>query len=97
MVETLVGRRVDMCCVQETRWKGSGVRMVKGRQGQKFMWQGCPEGVHGVGVMFSEEFVDSVVSERLMMVRIVIGKLLVNVISGYAPQVGRGVEEKNMF
>ena len=69
--------------------------MVKGRQGQKckFMCQGCPEGVYGVGVMFSEEFVDSVVSvtrvsERLMMVRIVIGKLFVNVISGYAPQVG---------
>uniref|UniRef100_A0A8C4QPJ3 PX domain-containing protein n=1 Tax=Eptatretus burgeri TaxID=7764 RepID=A0A8C4QPJ3_EPTBU len=82
VVETLVRRRVDICCVQETRWKGSGVRMVKGRQGQKykFMWQGCPEGEHGVDVMFSEEFVDSVVSvirvsERLMMVRIVIGKL----------------------
>ena len=38
------------------------LRMVKGRQGQKykFMWQGCPEGVHGVGVMFSEEFVETV-------------------------------------
>ena len=31
-----------------------------------------------------------------MMVRIVIGKLLVNVISGYAPQVGRS-DEENMF
>ena len=53
------------------------------------MWQGYLEGVHGVGVMFSEEFVHSVanvtrVSERLMIVRIVIGKLFVNVISGYA-------------
>uniref|UniRef100_UPI00358E0C29 craniofacial development protein 2-like n=1 Tax=Myxine glutinosa TaxID=7769 RepID=UPI00358E0C29 len=104
VVEVLVRRRVDICCVQETRWKGSGVRMVKGRQGQKykFVWQGCPEGVNGVGVLFSEEFVDSVVSvtrvsDRLMMVKIMIGKLLVNVISGYAPQVGRSDEEKDKF
>uniref|UniRef100_UPI00358E89BF craniofacial development protein 2-like n=1 Tax=Myxine glutinosa TaxID=7769 RepID=UPI00358E89BF len=104
VVEVLVRRRVDICCVQETRWKGSGVRMVKGRQGQKykFVWQGCPEGVNGVGVLFSEEFVDSVVSvtrvsERLMMVKMMIGKLLVNIISGYAPQVGRSDEEKDTF
>uniref|UniRef100_UPI00358F58A9 craniofacial development protein 2-like n=1 Tax=Myxine glutinosa TaxID=7769 RepID=UPI00358F58A9 len=104
VVEVLVRRRVDICCVQETRWKGSGVRMVKGRLGQKykFVWQGCPEGVNGVGVLFSEEFVDSVVSvtrvsDRLMMVKMMIGKLLVNVISGYAPQVGRSDEEKDKF
>uniref|UniRef100_UPI00358F5306 craniofacial development protein 2-like n=1 Tax=Myxine glutinosa TaxID=7769 RepID=UPI00358F5306 len=104
VVEVLVRRRVDICCVPETRWKGSGVRMVKGRQGQKykFVWQGCPEGMNGVGVLFSEEFVDSVVSvtrvsDRLMMVKMMIGKLLVNVISGYAPQVGRSDEEKDKF
>uniref|UniRef100_UPI00358FD06E craniofacial development protein 2-like n=1 Tax=Myxine glutinosa TaxID=7769 RepID=UPI00358FD06E len=104
VVEVLVRRRVDICCVQETRWKGSGVRMVKGRQGQKykFVWQGCLEGMNGVGVLFSEEFVGSVVSvtrvsDRLMMVKMMIGKLLVNVISGYAPQVGRSDEEKDKF
>uniref|UniRef100_UPI00358DF666 LYR motif-containing protein 2 n=1 Tax=Myxine glutinosa TaxID=7769 RepID=UPI00358DF666 len=104
VVEVLVRRRVEICCVQETRWKGSGVRMVKGRQGQKykFVWQGCPEGVHGVDVLFSEEFVDSVVSmtrvsETWTMVKMMIGKLLVNVISEYAPQVGRSDEEKDEF
>ena len=43
VVEVLVRRRVDICCVQEMRWNGSGARMVKGRQRQKykFMWQGA--------------------------------------------------------
>ena len=52
-----------------------------------------PEGIHGVGVLVLEELVDKVVevkhmSEHLMMVKLVIGKCLVNVISDYVPQVG---------
>ena len=92
-----------MCCVQKTRWKGGSTRIVRGKTaGYKFLWQGCPEGIHGVGVLVSEEFVDKVVevkrmSERLMMVKLVIGKCLMNVISGYAPQVGRRQVDKDMF
>ena len=78
--------------------------MLRGKQGQKykFVWQGCPEGLHGVGVLISAEFVDSVVSvirvsERLMVVKMVIGRMLVNVISGYAPQVGQSDTEKDEF
>ena len=68
--------------------------MVRGKSAwYKFLWQGCPEGIHGVGVLVSEEFVDKVVevkhmSEHLMMVKLVLGKCLMNVISGYWPQVG---------
>uniref|UniRef100_UPI0035900E75 ornithine decarboxylase antizyme 2-like n=1 Tax=Myxine glutinosa TaxID=7769 RepID=UPI0035900E75 len=55
--------------------------------------------MNGVGVLFSEEFVDNVVnvtrvSDGLMMVKMMIGKLLVNVISGYAPQNGSAVTER---
>ena len=66
VLEVLVRRRMDICCVQEMRWKGSDARMVKGRQGQKykFVWQGFPEGEYGVGVQFCEEIVDSVVSDE---------------------------------
>mgnify|MGYP007071599789 CR=1 FL=1 len=103
VVEVLERRRVDVCCVQETRWKGGSTRMVSGKSGRyKFLWQGCPEGIHGVGVLVSEEFVDKIVevkrmSERLMMVKLVIGECLMNVISGYAPQVGRNQVEKDEF
>ena len=50
----------------------------------------------------SDKFVDKVVEvkrmrKRLMMVKLVIGKCLINVISGYAPQVGRSQVQKDIF
>ena len=84
------------------RWRVDVCRRHDGKSAQyKFQWQGCPEGIRGVGVLVSEEFVDKVVevkcmSEHLMMVKLVIGKCLMNVI-GYAPQVGQSQVEKDMF
>ena len=101
VVDELIMRRVMVCCLQEKRWKGAGTRMLKGSRGvrYKFMWQGGIDGFHGVGVMVAEELVENVVavlrvSERLMMVKLVIGKCLVNVVSAYAPQIGRSQEEE---
>ena len=40
VVETLARRRVDICCVQETRWKGGSARMVTGKSCKyKILWQ----------------------------------------------------------
>ena len=61
--------------------------MVRGKSARyKFLCQGCPEGMHGEGVLVSEEFVDKVVEvkhmrECLMIVKLVIRKHLMNVIS----------------
>ena len=74
--------------------------MINGDGGRyKFFWQGCPDGISGVGVLLSAEIMEMVVDvkrvdERLMVVKLVLGSRLVNVISGYAPQVGRSEEEK---
>ena len=47
----------------------------------KFFWQGCNKGTAGV--------VDVIrVNERIMYVRLMIGKQIVNFVSAYAPQVG---------
>ena len=104
LVNVLVKRKVNVCCVQETRWKGAGVRMLKGFGGlkYKFIWQGGLDGRNDVGLMLLEELMDKVekvvkVNERLMLVKLVNGKCYVNVISGYAPQVGRNQEEKESF
>ena len=103
VVDVLMRRRVDVCCVQETRWKGGSARMINGDGGRyKFFWQWCPEGISGVGVLLSEEIMEMVVdvkrvNERLMLVKLVLGSRLMNVISGYAPQVGRSDEEKSDF
>ena len=50
-------------------------------------------------MLVSEEFVEKVVevkrmSERLMVVKLVVGERLMNVISCYAPQNGRSQVEK---
>ena len=32
VVETLHRRNIDVCCVQETRWRGGSARMLKGKE-----------------------------------------------------------------
>jgi len=46
VVETLHRRKIDVCCVQETRWTGSGARVMgKGMSRYKLFWQGCKDGI----------------------------------------------------
>src|SRR5271163_3655277 len=103
IVDMLVKRRVDICCVQETRWKGGKAKMIKANKKKyKFYWQGCKEGLAGVGVLVSERMIDHAVevvrySERLMRVKFALGKRMINVISAYAPQSGRNEKEKEDF
>ena len=104
VADALEKRKVKVCCVQETRWKGEGTRILRTKTGGKYklFWKGCSEGVSGVGVIVSEEFIDKVVevtrvSERLMMVKLIVGKCLMNVVATYTPQTGRSQEEKDNF
>ena len=57
-------RKIDLCCAQETRWKGEIARMLGaiGRR-YKFFWQGCNKGTAGLGVFIAERWIDSVVDE----------------------------------
>lgn len=98
----LWSREVDICGVQETRWKGAGARCVgpKGRR-YKFWWQGG-DGTGGVGVLMKEELSEGVMevrrkNDRVIVVVVLVGKLVVRVVSAYAPQQGRSEEEKQMF
>jgi len=103
VVEMLKQRKVDVCCLQETRWKGEGARILKGFSAEyKFFWQGCKDGISGVGILMSSHMIDQVVevyrhSDRIMKIKIVIGKRLLSVFSIYAPQSGRSDEEKEEF
>ena len=68
----------------------------------KFFWQGCNKGTAGVGMFIAERWIDSVVNvvrvnERIMYVKLVIGKHIGNIVSAYAPQVGLSAEEKDDF
>ena len=98
IVDMLRKRKLDFCALQETRWKGSGTQVMGG---YKFFWQGGKGGA-GVGVMVADRWVDCVlevkrVNDRIMMVRVNVGKWVIKLVSVYAPQVGRPFEEKERF
>ncbi|KAK3572565.1 hypothetical protein QTP86_000431 [Hemibagrus guttatus] len=93
-------RKVDILCVQETRWKGSKARSIGA--GFKLFYYGVDSKRNGVGEVLKEEFVRNVlevkrVSDRVMSLKLEIEGVMLNVVSGYAPQVGCELEEKERF
>ena len=77
---------------------------MDGRGGQEVQvfWKECKEGSTGVGILVAEKWVENVIevkklSERIMLLRISIGMNILNVISGYAPQMGRAIVDKEEF
>ena len=101
--EELRKRNVDVCCIQEVRWRGEGARFmgVKERR-YKFWWSGNDARVGGVGILAKEELCSNVVevrrrSDRVMSMVMMIGKEIMRVICAYGPQCGRSVAEKQRF
>ena len=100
LVDMMQRRKVDILCVQETRWKGSKARSLGA--GFKLFYHGVDGKRNGVGVILKEEFVGNVlevkrVSDRVMSLKLEIEGVMFNVVSGYAPQVGCELEEKETF
>ena len=54
VAEMAARRRLDFCCLQETRWKGDGATSL-GKEGAmyKFLWAGCEEGLACVGILIA--------------------------------------------
>jgi len=68
----------------------------------KVFWKGCEDGVAGVGILVAKRWIERVisvnrVSERLLVLRVRVGKSILNLVTVYAPQVGRTMEEKEKF
>jgi hypothetical protein len=64
--------------------------------------QGTTSGRNGVGILIDKSLKDGVVNvrrqdDRIILVRLVIGDLVLNVISAYAPQVGLSESSKSQF
>ncbi|KAK3525203.1 hypothetical protein QTP86_023254 [Hemibagrus guttatus] len=85
---------------KETRWKDSKACSIGA--GFKLFYYGVDSKRNGVGVVLKEEFVRNVlevkrVSDRVMSLKLEIEGVMLNVVSGYAPQVGCELEEKESF
>ena len=103
VVETASRRGVDLCCLQETRWKMEGVKQIVGKDScYKLFWSGNDNATGGVGVLLAEEWCEKVfevvrVSDRIILIRMTVGKTAFVFVCVYAPQVNLSEFEKDRF
>jgi hypothetical protein len=100
LVDVMIRRRIKAMCVQETKWTGNSSRQLG--EGYKLIYSGENTRTNGVGVVVCPELADKVVkverhSGRLLNVQIAYKNGIWNIISAYAPQVGRPQDEKDSF
>ena len=58
-------RMIDVCCLQEVRWRGQGASILwMEERRNKLWWSGKVDGVDGVGVMVKEDLCEKVVEVR---------------------------------
>ena len=61
VVETVSRRGVDLCCLQEVRWRGASACMTVGKDSRyKVFWIGKENGNGGIGILLAEEWVEKV-------------------------------------
>ena len=88
LVDTATRRRVNILCVQETKWKGQKTNEV-GNTGFKLWYTGTVAIRNGVGVLIDKSLKNGVVGVRrqgdmIILVKLVVGDMVLNVISAYA-------------
>jgi exonuclease III len=92
VVDTMIRRSVIILYVQETKWKGQKAKEVKDTS-FKLWYIGNTSTKNGVGIVLNKSLKDGVVDikrqgDRIILVKLLVGDLVFNVISGYAPQIG---------
>ena len=103
VVETLTHRKVDVCCIQETRYHSGNCRTIKGKDTRyKLYWYGNDKGAAGVGVFVAEGWIEKDfevqrVSDIIILVKLIVGQRVVTFLSVYAPQSGLSDEVKDLF
>ena len=100
IVDMMYRRKADILCVQETKWKGSKARELG--NGHNLYFHGLDKKRNGIGIFLKPELTKSVievrrVSDRVLEMKLEIGKEVVNVVSAYAPQVACDKEDNEEF
>lgn len=91
LADVLKRRKVNIACVQETKWKGAKAREIG--EGYKFYYCGSDGKRNGVGIILDGDLKGCVTdvkrkSDRIIVVKVILESLVLNVISVYAPQSG---------
>uniref|UniRef100_W5LYV5 Reverse transcriptase domain-containing protein n=1 Tax=Lepisosteus oculatus TaxID=7918 RepID=W5LYV5_LEPOC len=95
LANSLKERKVDIACVQDTKWAGAKSREIG--EGYKLIYHGKKTAQNGVGVVVSQWIRDSVTKDCLMSTKISMGTSTLRVVSCYAPQAGCPDKEKEKF
>jgi exonuclease III len=101
IVDTMIRRRMNILCVQETKWKGQKAKEVEDT-GFKLWYIGTLTNKNGVGIVLDKSLKDVVVDikrqgDRIILVKLLVGDLVFNVTSVYAPQIGLNESIKRQF
>ncbi|KAJ3706103.1 hypothetical protein LUZ61_009808 [Rhynchospora tenuis] len=101
LVNTAIRRRVNILCVQETKWTSQKAKEVE-NTGFKLWYTGQERGRNGVGILIDKSLKDGVVDvrrqeDRIILTKLVFGDLVLNVICAYAPQIGLSEAFKTKF
>ena len=101
--EELRKRKVDVCCLQEVKWRVKGARFfgVKGKR-YKLRLCGNDDKTGGIGILAKEKLCENVVEVRrrcdgVMAIGLVSEEEGVKIICAYAPQSGKPDAEKERF
>ena len=92
--------KIDIMCVQETKWKGSKARELGNIF--KLFYVGEDGRRNGVGIILNDEMKKGVLSvkrrsDRIIRVKVALNGYIINIMSAYAPQTGCGENEKIKF
>jgi hypothetical protein len=97
----MIKRHVNILCVQEMKWKGQKTKEVEDT-GFKLWYTGNTSTKNGVGIVLDKSLKDRVVDikpqgDMIILVKLLVGDLVFNVISAYAPQIGFNESVKMQF
>jgi hypothetical protein len=97
----MIKRRVNILYVQETKWNGQKSKEVE-ETGFKLWYIGNMSIKNGVGIVLDKSIKDGVVDikrqeDMIILVKLLVGDLIFNIISDYAPQIGLNESVKMQF
>ncbi|XP_048483178.1 craniofacial development protein 2-like [Plutella xylostella] len=100
LANILQKRRINIACLQETKWKGTKARELS--DGYKFFYCGKDGKRNGVGIVLDKDLKNNIieinrVSDRIIYIRILLGDLALTIMSVYAPQAGCDERIKEKF
>ena len=101
LVDAIVRRNVSILCVQETKWVCEKVRIIE-PWGYKLQYTGRDRNRNMVGVIIDKQLLEDVVEvrrkgDKILLLKLILGREIFNVISIYAPQVGLNESSKRQF